>query len=78
MRKIIFGLLLSACIYAQDTVKVINKRTIDLYDTTLVIKIPADTTAIIEKYKKEYDKNVTEMLFYINEAITEYLKRKSN
>lgn len=63
--------------YAQaDTTMQINKRFVAVYDTFLVIKIPADTTAIIKRHKKEYDKNVDEMLFYINEAITEYLKKK--
>lgn len=79
--KKLFFFIICACLtctnYAQaDTTKIVNKRVVNLYDTTLVIKIPADTTAIIARHKKEYDKNVEEMLFYINEAITEFLKKK--
>lgn len=79
--KTIISLIICACLictnYAQaDTTRIIKKRTVTLYDTLLVIKIPADTTAIIERHKQEYDKNVDEMLFYINEAVTDYLKKK--
>lgn len=80
MKTLLF-LIICACLtrtnYAQaDTTRIVKKRTVTLYDTLLVIKIPADTTAIIARHKKEYDKNIEEMLFYINEAITDYLKKK--
>lgn len=78
MKTILF-LIICACLictnYAQaDTTRIIKKRTVTLYDTLLVIKIPADTTAIIDHHKQEYDKNVDTMLYYINDAILEWKK----
>lgn len=71
MKYLIFIAFFAIC-RAQDTLKVERFRTVK--DTVYIIK--PDTTAIIDRHKKEYDKNVDEMLFYINEAITEYLKKK--
>ena len=72
MRYLIIIALFTYCT-AQDTLKVERVRTVK--DTVYIVK--PDTTAIIQRFKSDYDKNVNEMLFYINEAIIEWRKKNA-
>lgn len=72
MRYLIIIALFTYCT-AQDTLKVERVRTVK--DTVYIVK--PDTMAIIKRFKSDYDKNVNEMLFYINEAILEWRRKNA-
>lgn len=70
MKYLIIIALFTYCT-AQDTLKVERVRTVK--DTVYIVK--PDTMAIIKRFKSDYDKDINEMLFYINKAILDYRRK---